>query len=112
ALLLFSYRIHATEPRLTWVRLLDFISLPTAFAGFCIRIGNFINQEVLGTPTDLPWAVIFGHAADHSMPYPRHPVQIYEALVYLVVFFLLWRLSFRPAFLHKSGKLIGLFLIL
>jgi phosphatidylglycerol---prolipoprotein diacylglyceryl transferase len=112
ALLLFSYRIRSAEPRLTWVRLLDFVSIPTAFAGCCIRIGNFINQEVLGKATDLPWAVVFGHAADHSMPYPRHPVQIYEALVYLAVFFLLWRLSFRPTFLQKSGKLIGLFFIL
>lgn len=112
ALMLFSYRIRDTQPRLTWVRLLDFVSVPTAFAGFCIRIGNFINQEVLGTPTNLPWAVVFGHPADRSAPFPRHPVQIYEALFYLAVFFLLWRLSFRPYFLHKSGKLVGLFLIL
>lgn len=112
ALILFSYRIRDTAPGLTWVRLLDFVCVPTAFAGFCIRVGNFINQEILGTPTNLPWAVVFGHPADHSMPFPRHPVQIYEALFYLAVFFLLWRLSFRRSFLLKSGKLIGLFLIL
>lgn len=112
ALILFSRRISDTAPGLTWIRLLDFVAVPTAFAACCIRVGNFINQEILGTPTDLPWAVIFGHPADHSMPLPRHPVQIYEALFYLAVFFLLWRLSFRPSFLNKSGKLIGLFLIL
>jgi prolipoprotein diacylglyceryl transferase len=110
--LLFSYRLRHTEPSLSSIRLLDFISIPTALAGCCIRLGNFINQEVLGTATDLPWAVVFGHAADHSRPFPRHPVQIYEALFYLAVFFLLWRLSFRPFFLKTQGKLIGLFLIL
>lgn len=112
ALILFSYRIRSVAPDLTWIRLLDFVSVPTAFAGCCIRFGNFINQEILGTATNVPWAVVFGHPADHSIPLPRHPVQIYEALFYLAVFFVLWRLSFRPTFLFKAGKLIGLFLIL
>lgn len=112
ALILFSYRIRSTERGLTWIRLLDFVSVPTAFAGCCIRIGNFINQEILGTPSDLPWAVIFGHPADRSAPLPRHPVQLYEAFFYLVVFFILWRLSFKSHFLKAQGKLIGLFLIL
>ena len=112
ALILFSYRLRSLEPKLTWIRLLDFVSIPTAFAAVCIRIGNFINQEILGTPSTLPWAVTFGHPADGSLPLPRHPVQLYEALFYLAVFFLLWRLSFLPSFLFARGRLIGLFLIL
>jgi prolipoprotein diacylglyceryl transferase len=112
ALILFSYRIRSIEPKLTWVRLLDFVCVPTAFAAFCIRIGNFVNQEVLGTPSNLPWAVIFGHPADRSLPIPRHPVQLYEALFYLLVFFALRHLTFKKRFLFGQGKLIGLFLIL
>jgi prolipoprotein diacylglyceryl transferase len=112
ALVVFSYRIRLLEPKLNWVRLLDFVCVPTAFAAICIRVGNFINQEVLGTPSDLPWAVVFGHPADWSAPIARHPVQIYEALFYLAVFLLLWRLSYNRAFLAAKGKLIGLFLIL
>ena len=112
ATFLFIRRIQKNYPDLTWVRLLDFIAVPTALAGACIRIGNFFNQEILGTPTNLPWAVVFGHPADRSLPVPRHPVQLYEALWYLVVFLLLWRLSYRPSFLLKKGKLVGLFLIL
>lgn len=112
ALILFSYRIRPVEPKLTPICLLDFVCVPTAFAAFCIRIGNFINQEILGTPTHLPWAVVFGHPADRSIPIPRHPVQIYEAIFYLAVFFLLWRLSFFRSFLFIRGKLIGLFLVL
>lgn len=112
ALIIFEFRIRETLPQLNWVRLLDFVSIPAALGGGCIRIGNFINQEVLGTPTDLPWAVIFGHPADRSLAVPRHPVQIYESLFYFAVFFLLWRFSFKPSFLAARGKLIGLFLIL
>lgn len=110
ALVLFCRKLK--HPKLNWIRLLDFVCVPTAFAAFCIRIGNFINQEILGTPSSLPWAVVFGHPADRSYPVPRHPVQLYEAAVYLVVFYVLWRLTFKESYLHQNGKLIGLFLIL
>jgi phosphatidylglycerol:prolipoprotein diacylglycerol transferase len=111
ATILFSYRIRKKYPDLTWLRILDFIAVPTALAGACIRVGNFFNQEILGTPTNLPWAVVFGHPADGSLPVPRHPAQLYEALWYLVVFFVLLYLSNRPSFLLKEGKLVGLFLV-
>lgn len=112
ALILFSRRMRDVAPALSWIRLLDFVSIPTAFAAGCIRIGNFINQEILGTPTDLPWGVIFGHPADQSAPIPRHPVQLYEAFFYFAVFYLLWRLSFKKSVLLSQGRLIGLFLLL
>jgi prolipoprotein diacylglyceryl transferase len=110
SLLLFSYRIRPIQ--LSPLRLLDFISIPAALAGFFIRIGNFMNQEILGTPTNLPWAVTFGHPLDRSAPIPRHPVQLYEALFYLLVFLILLRLSYKPSILKKEGRLIGLFFIL
>lgn len=112
AMFLFSFRIRSKADGLDWLRLLDFVAVPTALAACFIRIGNFFNQEILGTPSNLPWAVVFGHPADHSIPVARHPVQIYEALFYLAVFFLIWRLTYRPAFLLAKGKLVGLFLIL
>src|SRR3990167_8981940 len=112
AVFLFSYRIRSVIKGLSWMRVLDFLSAPAAFAACCIRIGNFFNQEIFGTPSNLPWAVVFGHPADHSMPTPRHPVQLYESLFYLAVFFLLWRLSFRSKFLAVQGKLTGLCLAL
>lgn len=112
AMFLFGYRVQKRAEGLNWLRLLDFVSVPTALAGAFIRVGNFFNQEILGIPTRLPWAVVFGHPADRSFPVPRHPVQLYEALFYLAAFFLLWRLTYRPSFLLARGKLIGLFLIL
>lgn len=112
ALVLFSKWSKKIDSGLTWVRLLDFICVPTALAGAFIRIGNFINQEILGTETSLPWGVVFGHPADGSFPASRHPVQLYEALFYLSVFWILWRLTLKPTFLLFQGRLIGLFLIL
>lgn len=109
---LFSRVAQKTDPGLNWMRLLDFVSVPTALAGALIRIGNFMNQEILGTETSLPWGVIFGHPVDGSSLAPRHPVQLYEAFFYLTVFVILWRLTYRSYFLKHPGKLIGLFFVL
>ena len=112
AVILFSYRIRKTHPDLTWIRLLDLVSPPAALGCAFIRIGNFFNQEILGTPSELPWAVVFGHPADGSLPLPRHPAQLYEAIWYFAIAFLLWRLTYHRSFLLAKGKLIGLFFIL
>ncbi len=96
---------------LNWIKLLDFICVPTALAGFFIRIGNFFNQEILGKPTFFFTAVVFGNPLDHSAPTPRHPVQIYEALFYLCTFFLLFYFSLKKNFLLEKGRILGLFLI-
>lgn len=95
----------------SWLHLLDLLVLPAGVVAFFIRIGNFINQEILGRPTDMPWAVIFGHPADGSFPVPRHPVQLYEAFFYLAVFGALWTLR-RNWSTWKEGRLTGLFLVL
>jgi len=111
-LALWLYARRYPVRQLSLLHLLDFVVVPTALAGALIRLGNFFNQEILGTVTDLPWAVVFGHAADHSLPAPRHPVQLYEAIAYGAIFYLLWKLSFRSKFLLNKGKLLGIFLIL
>lgn len=113
-LALFFYRksVKKNFPELTYIRILDLIALPTAFTACCIRIGNFINQELIGTETSVPWAVIFGDPADGSMIAPRHPVQLYEAFAYFIVFVILaiyWR-RFKTTI--RPGSLIGLFFIL
>jgi prolipoprotein diacylglyceryl transferase len=96
-----------------YINLLDMLCIPVAFgAGFCIRIGNFINQEILGTETLMPWGVIFGSPADGSPMVPRHPVQLYEALAGLVTFIILfsiWKINSGQV---KRGVISGLFFIL
>ncbi|MBS3904560.1 MAG: prolipoprotein diacylglyceryl transferase [Simkania sp.] len=97
---------------ISFLKVLDYTVIPVALAGACIRIGNFINQEILGRPTELPWGIIFLHPADGSLITPRHPVQLYESAGYLVLFFLLLWLFKNKEFFLRTGKISGLFLVL
>ena len=83
----------------------DFLT-PLAPIGLCAgRIGNFINQELWGKVTDLPWGVVFRGAG----PLPRHPSQLYEAFLEgVVLFVVLWLVSARP---RPTGMVLGLFLV-
>jgi len=112
----FRLSIWRRVPSLTFLTILDMLVIPTAFVGFCIRCGNFFNQEILGIPTTQPWAVVFGHPIDGGVPIPRHPVQLYEAGFYLAVFFFLWSLAKRrigeKCRLMGSGLFSGLFFLL
>jgi len=68
------------------------------------RIGNFINGELFGRPSSVPWAMIFPGGG----PVPRHPSQLYEALLEgLALFLLLWSLKDRPV---RPGTMVCLFL--
>ncbi len=102
-LTLYLYILYARQwmPNLSFLRLLDFVAIPSALAAFFIRLGNFMNQEILGTPSSLPWAVLFGQPADGSALVPRHPVQLYEGVTYLITFFFLYALW------RKRGNEVG-----
>ncbi len=70
------------------------------------RIGNFINGELFGRPADVPWAMIFPHGGQ----VPRHPSQLYEALLEgLLLFMVLWSLRSKP---WPYGRKLALFLVL
>jgi len=101
-----------TEKKISVWTIMDMAAMPVALAVTFIRTGNFINQEILGTPTTVPWAVTFGHPEDGSWPEPRHPVQLYEALAYFATFCLLFFLEKRSRWIQEPGRRTGLFLIL
>lgn len=107
----FQLKIRKTHPMLTWVAMLDLLSIPALLAGGFIRIGNFFNQEILGLQSNLPWAIIFGHPADGSSVVARHPVQLYEALFYFTFFCVLWALRIKVPKMYRLGKTSGLFFI-
>jgi phosphatidylglycerol:prolipoprotein diacylglycerol transferase len=111
AVFLYLRYIHHWMPQLSFLRLLDYIAIPSALVACFIRLGNFMNQEILGTPTTLPWGVIFGHPADGSFPLARHPVQLYEAGAYLLTFMILWSLWKKQTFEERPGGLGGLLFI-
>jgi len=110
--ILLALGIFAKKRKVEFWLPVDFTMIPTAIAAVCIRIGNFFNQEILGTPTGLPWGILFLHPADRGPVVPRHPAQLYEAVAYLCVFAILlfyWR---RRLPFQRSGKLTGLFLVM
>lgn len=97
-------------PSLSFVNLIDMLAIPVAFVAVCIRLGNFMNQEILGTATQLPWGIIFGHPVGSTDTHdPLHPVQLYEAAAYLVTFCLLAGLWLKKGTALRPGLLIGLF---
>ena len=71
-------------------------------------MGNLFNSEIIGKPTDVPWAFIFT-SVDNV---PRHPTQIYESLAYLIVFLILIFIYAKGFEKNRSGLLFGLFLVL
>lgn len=88
--------------------LMERIGIATALAGALIRIGNLMNSEIYGNPTDLPWGFIFVLRGEVV---PKHPTQLYEALAYLLTFAILMYLYWRMLPKLKKGTLFGLFLI-
>lgn len=112
ALFCFTKYMGRSIPELTFLRLLDYVSVPSPLVACFIRLGNFMNQEIIGTPTDMPWGVVFGHPADHGSDIARHPVQLYEAFAYLASFFILWTCWKKQKADAKPGAIFGLLLIL
>lgn len=88
--------------------LLDRLAIATALFGFFVRFGNFFNSEILGTPSNLPWAVVF----ERVDLIPRHPVMLYEGFSYLAIFFLLFALYRKTDIGKYKGLLLGWFLVL
>lgn len=103
---LFIYtKRHPDQPYL-W--LLDKVAVPTALGGMFIRLGNLMNSEILGVPTDAPWAMVFLRIDT----LPRHPAQLYEALAYLLIFLFLLTWYRKQGADIPHGKLIGAFFAL
>src|SRR5262249_49124455 len=73
------------RPNQPFLWLLDRVVVPTALGASLIRLGNLFNSEILGVPTQVPWAFVFVRVSSE----PLHPAQLYESLSYLLVFFVL-----------------------
>lgn len=91
------------------LELFDLLALTACPCMVLIRIGNFLNQEILGTPSNAPWAVIFLSPKDGSAAISRHPVQLYEAGAYLAIGLALWTLR-KASLFAKGGRIFGSFL--
>ncbi|MDR0239626.1 MAG: prolipoprotein diacylglyceryl transferase [Deltaproteobacteria bacterium] len=103
---LLAFWYFARRSGRSFLEISDFIAPLIPPGLFFGRIGNFINAEHWGTPSNLPWAMIFPGAG----PLPRHPSQLYEAaLEGFVLFVILWAASSRT---RRKGLVSGLFALL
>ena len=87
---------------------LDDIAIATPITACFIRLGNLMNSEIIGTPTNVPWAFIF-ERVDMT---PRHPGQLYEAIAYFVFFFVMLHFYKRTSKEVGTGFYFGLCLTL
>lgn len=90
-----------------WLSSLDLLGAVATIGIFLVRLTNFINSELYGAPTDLPWGVIF---PTDPLQVARHPSQIYEAALEGLVLFLLIRIATHVFYaLRKPGLVAGIF---
>jgi len=98
----------ARKVGLTYLHVLDNVSIVTPITAMFIRLGNLMNSEIIGRPSDVPWAFVF----ERVDQLPRHPGQLYEALCYCLFFFVGWWCYRRRPALVGTGFFFGLCIFL
>lgn len=104
--ILIGMYLFCRKTKTDFIWLADRLAIVFAVASAFIRLGNFFNSEIIGLPSDLPWAVIFAKVD----AIPRHPAQLYEAFAYIGICIYLAMTYFKSDKL-KPGLLFGIFLI-
>lgn len=113
---IYFYSKYVSRQSMLWT--FDKLVVPTGLVAALIRIGNLINHEVYGLPTDRPWGFRFienlhawRQGAEPIFSAPSHPTQIYEAVCYLLTFVLCMWLYFKKDAWKKEGLIFGIFMI-
>ncbi len=91
---------------LSWLRMLDYVAVVYPLGHLFGRLANFVNAELWGRPSDVPWAILFPNAGDLA----RHPSQLYQAasegvLLGIILLWMFWQTDARL----KPGLLAGVF---
>lgn len=102
---LYLYKRKFTHKPLLW--LLDRVTVPIAIGACFVRFGNFLNSEIVGKYTNTNFGVVFLNRGESL---PRHPAQLYEALGYIILFFIL-KQTYKSEYKNKPGFMLGLFFI-
>ena len=106
--LMIALWLYAKHIGLKFLHVLDNVAIVTPICACAIRLGNLMNSEIIGRPTDLPWAFIF----EKVDMLPRHPGQLYEAICYAIFFGIHWFFYRRYPQKVGSGFFFGLCLFL
>jgi phosphatidylglycerol---prolipoprotein diacylglyceryl transferase len=106
--ILIAAYLFARKTNVSYVWILDRLCIVAALTSCFIRLGNLMNSEMSGVPTNLPWGFIFTRIDD----IPRHPTQLYEAIQYFFIFLIAYTtwMHFRDRI--KNGFLLGCFLVI
>ncbi len=98
----------ARKHHLDWLRIHDYVACRVPFGLFFGRLANFVNGELWGRATNVPWAIVFPRGGEVA----RHPSQLYEAglegiVLGLILWFMFWKTDAR----YKPGRLVGTFIL-
>ena len=80
--LIIALWLYCRRTKMHYMDVLDMIAVATPICACCIRLANLMNSEIIGKPTDVPWAFVF----EQVDMLPRHPAQLYEAIAYFIFF--------------------------
>ena len=80
--LIIALWLYCRKTKMHYMDVLDMIAVATPICACCIRLANLMNSEIIGKPTDVPWAFVF----EQVDMLPRHPAQLYEAIAYFIFF--------------------------
>jgi prolipoprotein diacylglyceryl transferase len=89
---------------MSFLELADRLTIPCLLPAALIRVGNFFNSEILGTPSTLPWAVVFARVDN----VPRHPAMLYEAAAYFLFFCVLYFAYWNTTIMQFPGRVFGI----
>ena len=104
---IFATQLFSNRHKINKFLFLDLVSLSAPIGIFFGRVANFINSELIGRASDLPWSVQFVLIDNIK----RHPSQLYEAFFEGIILFLVLEYFFRKNYLQRPGKISALFLI-
>jgi phosphatidylglycerol---prolipoprotein diacylglyceryl transferase len=105
---LIAVYFYSRKTKHSLIDTLDLVAVVGALAGGFIRLGNFMNSEIIGIPTTKPWGVIFERVDN----VPRHPAQLYEAISYFIIFTIMMILYKKMRDRLKNGFFFGLVIVL
>jgi prolipoprotein diacylglyceryl transferase len=106
--LLIALYFYSRKTKHSMIDTIDKIAVVAGLSFGFIRLGNFMNSEIIGIPTTKPWGVIFERVDN----VPRHPAQLYEAISYFIIFAIMMILYKKIRDRLKNGFLFGLATVL
>lgn len=106
--LVIALLLYTRKYKIPFMTILDAIAIVLPLGGTFIRLANLMNSEIIGLPTDVPWAFIFRQVDD----LPRHPAQLYEAISYMIIFLLVYFIYKKNIFRIGQGFYFGISILL